>query len=559
MAYRGVFCRYNSKGFNLSIFKHKNPIPHHLIDVKIQPLCRTIGTTDSRHKSPYFFSFMNASRSETSAQQIASVFTTTTSELQQQQLDTEPAYEYYRQEHEEQEVVDFAKTVPERQFSELDFCQTEAAFEKKTTQELLRALVVLQLSSYGLIVDNSLKLMNLGQFILRKRLFDALMQATFFGQFAVSDAKSDDDLKETVRRFESAGIHPMILMTAEEDVGVNPGEFNEAMYNRNLDTMMRCLDLQASLCDATSYPLMSQLKVTSYIKADLLAKLTSLLKEKQLNFSNQTPMSYENCLAGMDGAMEVIPELTREEMAHLHTSMKRLNVLIKHSVNRGVKILVDAERTNINPGMTMLTLALMAKYNRQYPHIWNTYQCYLKSAYDNVLQSMAICEQGGFGFGAKIVRGAYMDHERNDAKKQNTEDPINPSWEATNDMYDKVTNYLLEYLHEHGASKCNVIIASHNEESVLKATQRMKDLGIPVTSTAAVFGQIYGMCDHVSYILGKAGYHMYKSIPFGGVNDVLPYLSRRAQENKTVFHRLTKEKHMIQEELGNRFRKGRTK
>ncbi len=65
--------------------------------------------------------------------------------------------------------------------------------------------------------------MNLGQFILRRRLFDALMHTTFFGQFAVSDA-SDDDLRETVRRFESAGIHPMILMTAEEDVGENSGE-----------------------------------------------------------------------------------------------------------------------------------------------------------------------------------------------------------------------------------------------------------------------------------------------------------------------------------------------
>ena len=65
--------------------------------------------------------------------------------------------------------------------------------------------------------------MNLGQLILRQKLFDALMHATFFGQFAVSDAKDGHDLKETIRRFEAAGIHPMILMTAEEDVGEDPG------------------------------------------------------------------------------------------------------------------------------------------------------------------------------------------------------------------------------------------------------------------------------------------------------------------------------------------------
>ena len=58
--------------------------------------------------------------------------------------------------------------------------------------------------------------------------------------------------------------------------------------------------------------------------------------------------------------------------------------------------------------------------------------------------------------------------------------------------------------------------------------------------------------------VGKAGYHMYKSIPFGEVGEVLPYLSRRAQENKTVFHRLTKEKNLIKEELKNRVLPGRT-
>ena len=56
-------------------------------------------------------------------------------------------------------------------------------------------------------------------------------------------------------------------------------------------------------------------------------------------------------------------------------------------------------------------------------------------------------------------------------------------------------------------------------------------------------------------ITGKCGYHMYKSIPLGEVDDVLPYLSRRAQENKTVFHRLTKEKRLIRDELRKRMLK----
>ena len=53
--------------------------------------------------------------------------------------------------------VDFAETLPKRQFSELDFCRADEAFENRATRELFRALIVLKLSSYRLLVDNSLK------------------------------------------------------------------------------------------------------------------------------------------------------------------------------------------------------------------------------------------------------------------------------------------------------------------------------------------------------------------------------------------------------------------
>lgn len=145
-----------------------------------------------------------------------------------------------------------------------------------------------------------------------------------------------------------------------------------------------------------------------------------------------------------------------------------------------------------------------------------------------------------------------MDKERKLAEKEGRQDPIHESWQDTNDSYNGSLDLMLEVISQN-PDRYRIIVASHNEESVRRAAKRMEELGMDKDGSVC-FGQLLGMCDHVSLTLAKEGYSVYKSVPYGSVDDTLPYLVRRAQENRTVLQGIRKERDLLRRELYRRLR-----
>ncbi|XP_071485812.1 hydroxyproline dehydrogenase-like [Diadema antillarum] len=429
----------------------------------------------------------------------------------------------------------------------IDFRKSDVIFSQKSLSELARSFLVLQFCSFDVFVNNSLKLMNLGMAVLGERFFTAIMRASFYGQFAASP----ESVRQVAHKFIEASIMPMLATTAEEEVEDCSDQIREDVYDGNVSTMLLCLDMQAEV-GISGRPLLSQLKATAYVKASVLAKISEVLRNLDRSFLTDNPVGLANFRSGLDGHLEEIPELTENEMNHLRLALRRFEAILQRAVQKKVRVLVDAEFFCTNEAISLISFALMKKYNASQPTVWNTYQCYLKSAMQNVTAGVAVADAEGFQFGVKVVRGAYMDYERSVAAAQGLTDPVNPTYEATNTMYDHVVAHLMDLVAERGGERVNFIIATHNEDSVQKAVQRMWELGLPAGEGSVVFGQLMGMCDHVSYGLGQSGYLTYKSIPFGPCRDVMANISRRAVENKTVFHRLKQEKHMLRKEIGRR-------
>ena len=80
----------------------------------------------------------------------------------------------------------------------------------------------------------------------------------------------------------------------------------------------------------------------------------------------------------------------------------------------------------------------------------------------------------------------------------------------------------------------------------------MNEKGIEHHHPHVHFSQLYGMSDNVTFNLAKEKYSVSKYLPFGPIEDVIPYLMRRAHENSSVAGQTGRELALIKKEIKRR-------
>jgi len=241
--------------------------------------------------------------------------------------------------------------------------------------------------------------------------------------------------------------------------------------------------------------------------------------------------------------------LTKETRSEYRNVLKRLDALCHLAYEKKVGIFFDAEESWIQDAIDHLVRLMMKRYNQKSVIIYNTYQLYRWDRLQILMDSFSLAQNENYMLGAKLVRGAYMEKERERATEMGYPSPIHSNKQETDDAYNTALKFCLDNYQQIGM--CN---ATHNQESVLLMANVIQQRSIPKQHPHLNFCQLYGMSDHLTFNLANSGYNVAKYLPYGKIKEVIPYLIRRAKENTAVSGDMSREYSFIKKELERRKR-----
>lgn len=401
----------------------------------------------------------------------------------------------------------------------ISFDNTETAFAYKTTDQLKKAHFLFSSMGKPWLVNFGLKITPIA---IKWNLpfTKTVIRKTIFQQFV-----GGETLEETARvadKLEEYNVQVIL------DYGVE-GKEGEANFEHARDEFKKVI---AYASTQVNIPFMS-VKVTGFARFGLLEKMDSLM----------------NSSAGtlMKRYLYAVETLSAEERDEWHKVRLRTLQVCEEAAAKNVGVLIDAEETWIQDPVDALTILMMDTFNKTKAVVYNTLQLYRHDRLQFLKDSFEAAKERKFILGAKLVRGAYMEKERERAAEMGYPSPIQPDKESTDRDYNAAVEFCTEHL-----DQIALIVASHNEYSNLLTTQLLDKKGLPHNHPHVHFSQLYGMSDNITFNLAKAGCSVSKYLPFGPIKDVIPYLMRRAQENSSVAGQTGRELSLINKEMTRR-------
>jgi len=282
---------------------------------------------------------------------------------------------------------------------------------------------------------------------------------------------------------------------------------------------------------------------------DCLRKKISIIEfaknKKEIPFAVFKP----TCLGSTDLFKKVskFENLNDSENDSWNRVIQRFDQVCSKAFKENIKILIDAEEVEVQNAIDDLAIKMMRKYNLKTAIVYNTVQMYRKDRLTYLNEMISNQLNDGLIFGLKLVRGAYMEKERNLAVSMNIESPICDTKNET----DKNFNSGLDFVFNN-FERISFVCASHNEDSILKVISMMELKNLKSNDSSVWFGQLYGMSDNISFNLASKNFNTFKILPFGSVRNLMPYLIRRAEENTSVQGQTGRELQLILKERKRR-------
>jgi proline dehydrogenase len=390
----------------------------------------------------------------------------------------------------------------------LSFENTQNAFVYKSIGDLKKARFLFSVIQSPLVVNIATRAT---PFLMKSGLpINGIIRNTIFKQFVGGETLEDS--ARVTKQLGSYGVQVIL------DYGVEAKE-GEDNFDNVTEKIIEAVEFAAT---QDNVPFVG-IKITGIASMDLLETL------------NEAP----RLRSGIHDS--------ESENATWDRVRDRMYAICDAAIEKGVGILIDAEETWIQDPIDKLAFELMAIYNKEKAVVYNTYQLYRHDRLHFLKISHQLAKEANFILGAKLVRGAYMEKERERAHQKNYPSPIHDDKEATDVDFDAAANYCIEQ-----KDSISMVLASHNEQSNMNIVNQMAQLGLSNNDVRVHFSQLFGMSDHITFNLALAKYNVSKYLPYGPLQDVIPYLMRRAQENSSVNGQTNRELLLIRKELARR-------